>query len=123
VERDDPDVVGLGLREPEQSMRELLDLEPALLDEEQPVVLGRSRLEVGEQEVDEAEHPEERVVDFVRDPADELSERAEAGRLEEGFCFGGSWIRAEKRRSGCGWLHRCVYRKESPAAEAVRDAA
>jgi hypothetical protein len=66
-------------------MRELLDLEPALLDEEQPVVLGRSRLEVGEQEVDEAEHPEERVVDFVRDPTDELPERAEAGRLEEGF--------------------------------------
>ena len=71
-------------------MRDLLDLEPALPDEQQPVVLGRSRLEVGEQEVDEAEHSEERVVDLVREPADELSECAQPARLEEGLSFGGS---------------------------------
>jgi len=53
-------------------------------------VLGRPRLEVGEQEVDEAEHSEERVVDLVREPADELSECAQPARLEEGFSFGGS---------------------------------
>ena len=74
VQRDRPGVVGLGTGVPEQRMHDLLDLEPALPDEEQPVVLGRSGLEVGEQNVDEAEHPEERVVDLVREPADELSE-------------------------------------------------
>ena len=89
VQRRRPDVVGLGAREPEQRVRDLLDLEPALPDEQQPVVLGRSGLEVGEQQVDEAEHPEERVVDLVREPADELSECAEPTRLEEGFSFRG----------------------------------
>ena len=88
MQRDCPDVVGLGAGESQQRMCDLLDLEPALPNEKQPVVLGRSRLEVGEQNVDEAEHPEERVVDLVREPADELSERAEPARLEEGLSFG-----------------------------------
>ena len=45
---------------------------------------------LGEQEVDEAEHSEERVVDLVREPANELSECAQPARLEEGLSFGGS---------------------------------
>ena len=117
VQRDGPDVVGLGAGVPEQRIHDLPDLEPALPDEEQPVVLVRSRLEVGEQNVDEAEDPEERVVDLVRDAPDELSERAEPTRLEEGFSFGSGWIRAEERRSGCGVLHPHRYRKESAAPE------
>ena len=88
VQRDGPGVVGLGTGVPEQRIHDVPDLEPALPDEEQPVVLGRSRLEVGEENVDEAEDPEERVVDLVREPPDELSEQAEPTRLEEGFSFG-----------------------------------
>jgi hypothetical protein len=120
VQRHGSGVVGVDPGRPKQRARDLLDFESALPDEQQPVVLGRSGLEVGEQDLDEAEYPEQRVVDLVREPPDELSERAEPPCFEEGFAFGGGWFRAEERRSGCGWLHWLRYRKKTASAVASR---
>ena len=70
-------------REVEQRAHDLLDLEPGLLDEDEPVVGLRAWLGLLQEELDEPEDREERVVDLVRDPGRELADGRELPALGE----------------------------------------
>ena len=87
LERDDLAHVGLRAGEAEQGVRDALDLEAALLNERQPFVGLRAGLDLSEQQLDEAEHAEKRVVDLVRHAADELSEPGQPTGFEESLPF------------------------------------
>src|SRR3990170_3205889 len=82
-ERDDAVLIGALAGEIEQGANDLLDLEARLLDKLEPVVRLRAGLRLLEQELDEPEDGEERVVDLVSDPGGELSDRRELGADEE----------------------------------------
>ena len=92
LERDGDGPVRLGAGEVQQRVCDPLDLETTLLRKRQPLVRLGAGLDLLEQKLDQAEHAEERVVDLVRDAADELSERGQPTRLEESFGIPGSGI-------------------------------
>ena len=78
-------------------MRDPLDLEAALLDKRQPFVRLRARLDLPKEELDEAEHAEEGIVDLVREAADQLSEPGQPTGFEEGLPLRGLDSESEGR--------------------------
>ena len=83
VERHDLTLLGVLAGEVEQGAHDLLDLEPRLLDQLEPLVRLRVGLGLLEQELRQAEDREQRVVDLVRDAGGELSDRGELAALDE----------------------------------------
>ena len=116
LKRDDLGQRPVRAGEPEERLRDPLDLEAALLDERQPLVRLRARLDLAEQELDEAEHAKERVVDLVREAADELSQPGQPTGFEEGLPFRGTRARDQGQGKGSRVLrHPCSYRTEEAA--------
>ncbi len=75
------ELVGALAGEVEQRADDVLDLEPGLLDQPEPVVRLRAGLDLLEQELDQAEDREQRVVDLVRDAGREFADRGELAAL------------------------------------------
>ena len=90
-------------REVEQRADDLLDLERRSLDQLEAIVRLRAGLGVLEQELDEAEDREERVVDLVRDACRELADRRELAALDQPLLEAPAFaLVGDQHDGGCG---------------------
>ena len=117
LERDELDHFTVHAREAEERVRDPLDLEAALLDKRQPFVRLRAGLDLPKEELDEAEHAEEGIVDLVREAADQLSEPGQPTGFEEGFPLRGHRLGIRRQGKGSRLLrHLLRYRTRNDAA-------